>query len=303
LAAAEAPRDDTLPPTAAASAQHEPTANFSLSWQAPNVCPNTAAISADTLRLIGEPKTAHRLNAVAQVTTLGPERWELDLSVELDGTPGERHLSAESCAALGEAAAVMFALMLNPNASVEADASKNPLKDEAVGSAVKVLGELSAGAGFGILPLADPQLSVGLGLGLGHAMLLLNASAGSTHDLELGDGAGGARVRWLGVGVRGCWTLSSGQVRIAPCLTSTINRLSGRGRDVTDPLDGAISWLGLGAAVQSSVALTERLFLYMLLRAERPLARPKIFLQDLGQIQRPAELSVQATLGVMVRVW
>lgn len=245
--------------------------------------------------LVGKQPGLHRLTVQGNVSTLSPTRWELDLSLELDGARGARHLSADSCASLADAAAVMFALMLNPDAkSVEpsstAPASKRPSPP------IGLEAELGPGLGFGIVPLPSPELTLGLGLHIGRAQWWLSGHGGPRHDLDVTGPAGG-RVRWTALGTRACLRFGDGPLTFAPCVVSTLNRLAGRGQGIQNPNDGAISWVGLGAGATGSVLLESNVSAYLQLDVEAPLAHPRMYLQGLGELVRPGAAVVHVALG------
>jgi hypothetical protein len=85
---------------------------------------------------------------------------------------------------------------------------------------------------------------------------------------------------------------------VAPCLGAEVTRLAGRGTGVYDPKDGAIWWAsasgGLTAAWRVGGAVSLRLAALALV----PLARPEVFLDDVGRVHRPAALGAHVRLGV-----
>lgn len=93
----------------ASAARAEPPRLVDLVWEAPGSCPRGAAVSAEIVRLVPPKQGRPTLRATAYVRRLG-ERWSVTLTTE----HGERHLEAESCAALGDAVALILALAIDP---------------------------------------------------------------------------------------------------------------------------------------------------------------------------------------------
>ncbi|WP_437759646.1 hypothetical protein [Sorangium sp. So ce1389] len=98
------------------AAQEHPIA---LTWQAPDMCPSSAAVLQEVDRLLGGRPQAggmQRLVARAQVTRASDGRFALTLRTETRDATGERALSAPTCEALAGAAALVIALGFDPAA-------------------------------------------------------------------------------------------------------------------------------------------------------------------------------------------
>lgn len=90
-------------------------ASVEVTWSAPPGCPSGELVSAEVLRLLGPDARfpPHRIDAI--VVEDGA-LFRLQLTAHSDDAAlGERELSAESCAALAEAAALIVALAINPS--------------------------------------------------------------------------------------------------------------------------------------------------------------------------------------------
>lgn len=102
------------PPALAVTPAHgaEP---LSLAWTAPAGCPSRDDVLAETRRLLGgKIESDAPLAARAEVALAAPSDYRLRIT--LDRTPGERprEVHAPTCAELGDAAALILALSLDP---------------------------------------------------------------------------------------------------------------------------------------------------------------------------------------------
>lgn len=103
-------------------------AQLQLRWHAPGAsCPTQAEVEGEVRRLVGtEPLATYEAEAVIRHDA----RWELTLRA----AGGERRLEADSCRALGEAAALILALAIDP--SLAADLDPDAATDADVGGEV-----------------------------------------------------------------------------------------------------------------------------------------------------------------------
>lgn len=111
----------SLQPWMVAHAQPLPTSvtpsgpNISVTWEAPSPCPDGAAVRARVLSLfVAGDFDDSKLNAVGRVQARGAE---FKLSLELQTSAGKkakRNLSATTCSALTDAAALVIALAYDP---------------------------------------------------------------------------------------------------------------------------------------------------------------------------------------------
>lgn len=108
------------PPALAVTPAHgaEP---LSLAWTAPAGCPSRDDVLAETRRLLGGKIDSDApLAARAEVALAAPSDYRLRIT--LDRTPGERprEVHAPTCAELGDAAALILALSLDPASVADA---------------------------------------------------------------------------------------------------------------------------------------------------------------------------------------
>lgn len=165
-------------------AQAEPTV---LVVDAPPECTTTEAIVAEIGRLVGTrgPLVVPGITAVRVRIAAVEGGHELVLESESASGPGERRLHDPSCVALAEAAALVIAMLIDPDAALLAAANPPPPAPIASSSVLstasaaqlraELLARLAAAEGAGDLgsPFPPPPIDRGLppvGLGAGAAL-------------------------------------------------------------------------------------------------------------------------------------
>jgi hypothetical protein len=90
-----------------------------LEWKAPGGCPTKQQILAGVERILGGRGSGTRqaVSARAVVSKVGADRWTVVLTTRTDAATGERTVGGDSCKAVGDAAALVLALAVNPEAS------------------------------------------------------------------------------------------------------------------------------------------------------------------------------------------
>ena len=169
---------------------------MTISWNAPDECPGIAELKAEIRRVAGQvPPPSERLSADVTVKRGPGNGWLLTLVTKAGERAGERRLAGSDCAELMHAAALVLALMINPQASVAAPSPPppppspppppvEPERHFAVGADVVV--------GNGALPGVAPGLGIRLAAGGSalsaelRASLWASRSIASTTDANAG---------------------------------------------------------------------------------------------------------------------
>jgi len=300
-----------------AAAAQESAPRFELGWRAPAECPEEAAFRALVLRLAGDgarPET--ELVAKVDIERNEAERFKLTLQTQSDGQSGTRVLEASSCSAVVDAAALTLALILNPEAVVEARAepASEPRvapppppapKREPVapspGPRVRFVGGAGLGVVVGEMPSVGPDVALGLGLGVGDAWAWLWASYSPEQHASVEDRPDAGGSLWLASALTlGCWDVENSSLVVAPCIGLELSRLQGTGEGITDPQDAAIHWTSpaFGLTVQGDLA--RRLALRLSALGFVPLERPRLFLEEIGDVHRPAPIAGRVRLSLLV---
>jgi hypothetical protein len=106
--------------------------DLTLRWHAPATCPDrTAVLARIRAHLPQEHRSARPWSVEGRVVNQGA-RYHLELDMQSDESLAQRAIDNESCAALAEAAALLVALALDPEAAAARDAETAPANaDEA----------------------------------------------------------------------------------------------------------------------------------------------------------------------------
>ncbi len=264
-----------------------------LDWQAPAGCPGMSSVRAEVLRLARvETKPRSPLRARAAIRRY-EGTWQLALSTELDGLSGERALTASSCRALADAAALTLALILNPDAE---EPAPEPLT-ETLPLELRVALGARAGLEHGQRGELGASFAAGAGLALGAMSLWGYAGFTPPDEMRLDGASGpGGRVWSASVTMLGCWELTR-RTPLGPCAGAELTRLQGTGISVKNPETAVAYWasgvLGLRAGVRLGDTFTLRLEGFALVPAQRP----SLFLEGLGAIVRPDPVGAKLQAG------
>jgi hypothetical protein len=306
---------------------------LALSARVPADCPGRQALHDEVLRLARVGADApRRLEAEVDVEKSGVATFSLALSTRLDGVSGERRFEGSTCQAVMEAAALTLALMLNPevepprgvaadegppslaSAEVSRPAPARTLPDrsqpprprlsspsESTTPSVELHGTLAALAGIqaGLLPKAGPELSAAIGVSTRRVGAFLTASYVPAQDARLSGQEAGGRLWAASANLLGCWSALAGAAgSVGPCAGGELSRVAGRGLDVDEPKDGAIIWGSVVAGVSGGLRLSPSFELRGTVLGLVPLARPEVFLDDIGQVHEPGRLTGRAQAGL-----
>jgi hypothetical protein len=113
------------------------TSSVEVSWIAPAECPQKPWLEGEIEKLIGRPLTAiaePSIKAAALVEKKDGGKWRLRLHTLQDNASGERELEADRCEALAQAAALILALSIDPQAVKAHVASSIKAQELATGS-------------------------------------------------------------------------------------------------------------------------------------------------------------------------
>ena len=271
-------------------------APLELRWSAPAQCPGGAAVRAEVLRLarVGPDASRHLKASGTIVEASGT--WQLALTTEFQGMIGERELSASSCRALSDAAALTLALILNPPTEPAERDSRDPDPPRALAVRGQVAGH--AGVHAGVLKGVGPEVGGGLGLSIDSLSTWVLVSYGFPQDTYVSGSSGPGGSVWFASGTAlACWNFAPAPVQLGACAGGAITRVAGRGHGVTSPRSDATSFPSATAGMTLGVALLSPFVVKISGFALVPLRRPSLFLEDLGQVQRPAVLGGEVRAG------
>jgi hypothetical protein len=294
-----------------------------LSWAAPSRadCPDAAYVLGEIERYVGSASARPdgQIHAKATVRGVGPDRWQLLLETTEGGVAGERVFQDESCRAVADAAVVVLAWMIDPDAMAN---RSSPALEKVIptrasppspaptttslGSPLRPFVRLGLVGDWGTLPW--PALGAELRGGAAWRRLRLAGHAGywpsrSKAAGGLSDGASaGARFSLATFGLGGCLDVIPDTVdrplQFSLCAGPEVDWIRGVGFGVTDPARGSKAWLALNGGVEARWLLHGPLRLVFGARAVLPTEREHFALQGVGEIYRPTIVAGRVGFGL-----
>lgn len=269
-----------------------------LTWDAPNPCPGAAAVRSDVRRLVG-PLDGELPMLVAEAhVSYRNNRWQLTLSTNVDGTAGERELEGTSCEAVAESAAVLLALALNPKAPL----TPAPDAEESEPSLGLSAGGV-VGVGLGAMPSLAPELGVAALGSVDRFWLALAGTVSPRQQAHVEQQRQFGGRLWLG-SLRGslCWDALGDALRVSACGEMQVQRIEGLGTGVENPDRGVVWWTSAGAALVGRWLLAEAWELQVRANGSLSLARPRLFLDAIGEVHRPAGIATSFGVQALYRI-
>mgnify|MGYP001767723670 CR=1 FL=1 len=280
---------------------------MTLSWQAPTGCPDQASELAEIRRrLAGAARsTAGPIEARGEIRR-DPAGYVLSLRTAVAGTTGERVLSGPDCQPLGEAAALILAMLINPEAAAgpaPSPALPPPLPSSPPAPAPPPRCGFGAGVeallATGLLPGWAGGLALHLFYGRGsfQAALQVAGFLSQTVDVPLWTGATASFYR-LDSALQVCATTSlDRRLGGALCVGGALARLHGRSAGIAQPGEASGTWLEASLAPSVHVRLTSATRLRLAADARGLGGRPDLAIAGLGRVYRPAAFSLRFGLG------
>ncbi len=282
-----------------------------LDWSAPGECPDANAVRSEVVRLTGATTRGSRhLKAHVSIRSTDGTGWILSLTTELDGVSGERTLSAVSCDSLTEAAALVLALILNPDLAVKAPP---PVGDQPSTPRTATLASANdrgvrprwlvggyAGVQRGVLEDPSASLALSLGVALGRLSLRLMPSLTPPQEVFVTDSQPqvGGRLWLATVAALGCSAVALGPVALSPCVGLDVTRLQGHGLGVLQPREKTVYWTSAELAVFAGLPVEHGVRLEVGGIGLLPFRRPSVYLDGIGSVSRPAAFGFKALGGL-----
>ena len=298
-----------------------------LSWVAPTSgdCPDAAYALGELRRYVGSaPSVAPRARIEANVNIHGApgERWKLELKTKDNDVEGERVFQDASCRAVADAAVVVLAWMIDPDAMAQralpAAQHTEPAKPPALKRpplpppkppghvGPRALVGLGVAGDFGSLPALAFGAEVRAGVILNPVRLQAHAEywpslSKTSATLSDGSPAGASFVLWA-LGVEACVQAlprNAGQrVGLGVCAGPQLDVVRGVGFGVNAPTHGSKRWLSLAGSLELTARVTDALHLFLSAGGVLPSEREHFALRGVGEVYRPAALSARASAGI-----
>lgn len=289
---------------AQAAVEPAPRPAIELDWEAPPGCPDGDSVREEALRLIGPmAQGTHHLKASAAISPAVAKGWTLSLATDLDGVTGERTLSGTSCESLSDAAALMLALILNPDlAAPKAPEPPAPKAEPPAPPAwPKPRWQVGAHAGLqtGAIQSRSSTFALSFGIVLGRLSLRIMPGLSLPQDVFVNtDERLGGRL-WAGTaGALGCFSQGLGFLQLGPCVGFDVTRLAARGLGVLHPRETTVYWSSAEAGLLVGLPVGYGVHFELAGLGVVPLHRPTVYLDDIGPVSRPANFGWKALGGL-----
>lgn len=312
---------------------HANASTFDVAWQAPAACPTREDVLARTTRLLGhEPgATLERPLAVDALVELLPEDiWRLQLMLG-DQSP-TRTVTASSCDELGDAAALLIALSIDPTldpaATVPAAPATTPepaAPPERLPAPVELAApapepvakqpsrseaapwQLRLGAGLalwtGRLPGLAPGPQAHVSLARARASLSLDVGFFPPQHAGIAGSEAGGELWLASVGPKLGYGFTVGAASLTPRLGAELQLVRGSGSGVENPSSAQAVLVGVEAGTRVGLQLAKSWQGYADGAVSALIWRPRFVLEGVGQVHQPERLGLRFGLGAEWRAW
>jgi hypothetical protein len=241
------------------------------------------------------------------------------METELAGRPGRRSLEAASCQDLANAAALIIALMIDPNAVAARATSSRPVAapprppaalpaaqprpaPEKGSRAVQYFAGLHAAGSYGTLPSIDAGLGGGIGLQGRRWRAELRGTYGLRRDQKaMAAAPAGAYGQFnLAAAVfAGCFNFGRESLAYGPCADGELGVVSAKGFGVSQGFPANTFWSALGAGGYAAISLGHHISLPLHIDVLAPLRRSQFVFKNEPQVvfQAPA-VGVRMSVGI-----
>lgn len=288
-----------------------------LRWTAPEGCPAGSRVVAEVDRLLGAhgARPARPLEVKAEVIAGDAGALRVHLEIEGDAGPRTRDLSAASCDALADAAALILAMTIDPAAVTAAPPPVRPLPAPppptplpppppppplpAPAPSLRPRFHLAAWARADLGSLPGVSFAAGgtAALGLGALRVELGAGAApartqaASRPAASGATAGG-EISLIAGSAGLCYgVLPEGRLELSPCAAIELGRLHAAGFGVTTPGEGNVLWSAARLGARFAWWPMSRAAIVLRAEAAVPFARPTFVLEGLGTVHRPGPVA------------
>lgn len=318
-----------------ASAQSTP---WTLSWEAPPLCPDEQTVRAQIASLIGDTDVAEPVHITARIAPTAAHGWRASLSTETRGAPGTRTLDAASCPELADAVAVILAWMIDP-AMRARTAPPAPVSGLAVAAAAppstppptapapqappetprvatneqpppprasqprawRVRVALGARGDLGPLPsfAVGPAARVSIVRGRWRVFVHGSWRPSQRYELTASPSTGGDFDLWT-AGAGACLRWPSRPVTPTVCAGLEAGALSGAGFGVTRPGTDREPWIAASAGAGIELPVASWLAFTARASALVPFVRPRFVIENVGEVFQPSPVGLLTEIDAEV---
>ena len=294
---------------------------LTLSWQAPAGCPSRGQVSGEIARLLGgEIRVPQGGDITARAVVEHGPTWSLAMDTELAGRPGRRSLEAASCQDLANAAALIVALMIDPDAvaahattpqpvaAPAPPAAEPPAMDPALESkprAVEYLLGVHAAGSYGTLPSVDVGVGGGIGIQGRRWRAELRGSYGLRRDQKAwaASPAGAyGQFNFVAAAFAACINLGPRAFAFGPCADAEFGVTSAQGFGVSQSLPTNTPWSALGAGGYAAISLGHHVSIPLHVDVLAPLRRSEfVFKNEPTRVFQAPAVGVRMSAGIELR--
>ena len=279
---------------------------FSLSWDAPDECPDAPTVERYVDDVLGDGNFGPlAVRASGVVSRTADARYAVALELDTGAAqPSRRSLDAANCEAVSRAAALLIALAIRARAAPLPRPAPSPAPEPVAPRVPRARGFL------GLLTLADlgaipaATLGVGVTFGIRWPWLQLESTVADfapRSTSPAGRPDVGARFELGAAGARACTPITVTALWLAPCLGAGVDwlRAPGFGARVTHRPStwDLIARFGLLGGWDISSIISARVEVEGVV----PLARPEFEVDGVGDVYRRSPVGVRTALGLQLQ--
>jgi hypothetical protein len=300
-------------------------APFDLEWSAPEGCPDRAQVVRRVEEIVGpHPRARRKVSARAWISSVANAAPRYRMELWLGEGAAARTMNGDDCARLAEAAALVIALDIDPDALSREDkppepaesppppppepaprAPKRPARRPPATPAAPEEPRFEAGLGARVVvdagSLPRPALGLGLVLDVARGPLAFELQGTGYFKRFTVDGprqgAGGAYVALGTLGAMGCWRGLESALAWRACAGGEIGRESTRGVNIVRPGASAGLWSAFSAMLH--VRAWPRLAMSPVAAVVigHPLSAASVQIEGFGPVFQPSEVFFRLILG------
>jgi hypothetical protein len=278
-------------------------------------------VSGEIARLLGgEIRILQGGDITARAVVEHGLTWSLAMDTELAGRLGRRSLEAASCQDLANAAALIIALMIDPDAVAAHATPPQPVAappqptDEAPATApapdrkpraVEFLVGIHAAGSDGTLPSIDVGVGGGIGLQGRRWRVELRGTYGLRRDqkaMAVSPAGAYGQFNFVAAAFAACINLGPQAFAFGPCADAEFGVISAKGVGVSQSLPADTLWSALGAGGYAAISLGRHLGLPLHVDVLAPLRRSEfVFKNEPNRVFQAPAVGVRVSAGIELR--
>jgi hypothetical protein len=249
------------------------------------------------------------MRAQGVVSRSSQDKWRVELSLRGAEWEAKRSLDGPSCAAVAEAAALVIALAINPEAERPAAPPKPDTTPELRASSVALPTFIGPAVSAGITGDSGtvPDGTVGIEANFGWTIGSVRTELSGTYFLErrgtlVDRDDVGATFRLSATSLRGCYQFARDRLAFGPCVDVGLQwtKAQGFGPIATRTVSGVTP--AIGGALGAEWLISRFFVPYARVGGVVPLARPEFAVQGMGYVHRAAVVAFRGTVGFEVHL-